>query len=257
MLTECPSCQTRYEVADPLLRKRGRRIRCSQCNEGWYLPPPSSLKTIVAPELPALVAAQEAIAAAPPRVPVEVVLRRREVAPHHVMQPIEVPSRIVSSRVKAEKKPFLHWPVFTLSPGVLPACTGLACLALTMGAIGQRELIVRNMPRTAPLFSAIGLPVNLRGLEFRDFKSTLMTDNGNRTLAVEGVIAQVGRKDANVPDVRVAVTDPSGREIYSWTTPAPRETLTRGETVLFRARLASPPPAGSRIKVQFASAQKP
>ena len=64
----------------------------------------------------------------------------------------------------------------------------------------------------------------------------------------------IPNESRDAPDLRVAVRDPSGREIYSWTTPPPRQTLGRGETTLFRARLAAPPLAGADVRVQFAEA---
>jgi hypothetical protein len=162
-------------------------------------------------------------------------------------------SPIVRSRVSPAAPP-VRWPRPRLSGAAIRVGAFAAGVAMLMLAIGQRERIVRHLPQIGPAYAAIGLPVNLRGLEFRDIKSTILTDNGHRMLAVEGVIAQVGQRDAKIPDVRVAVRDPSGRELYSWTTPAPKDQLTRGETTLFRARLAAPPMSGAEIKIQFADA---
>ena len=234
MLTECPTCQMRYEVEDRLLRRRGRRIRCSVCEGSWFLLPPDAHKPldvgpvrITAPRASATAASVPVIAA-----------------------PV---SPIIRSRVRP-KAPLFRLPRPNLSSVAGRAGLFFAGLCVLMLTIGQRERIVRHLPQVGRAYAAVGLPVNLRGLEFRDIKSTILTDNGQRLLAVEGVIAQVGRQDEKVPDVRVAVRDPSGRELYSWTTPAPRARLNRGETALFRARLMAPPVTGAEIKVQFADA---
>jgi predicted Zn finger-like uncharacterized protein len=241
MLTECPSCQTRYEVEDRLLRRRGRRIRCSICDESWFLLPADSHKPIDIPVLRITAPLASATGAAVPIV----------VAPRSPIVP-SVTSPFVASRVGPRK------PAVRFRPRVPAAAIRIGVLAagatMLMLAIGQRERIVRHLPQMGAAYAALGLPVNLRGLEFRDIKSTILTDNGQRMLAVEGVIAQVGGRDAKVPDVRVAVRDPSGRELYSWTSPAPKSQLNRGETTLFRARLAAPPMSGADIKIQFADA---
>jgi predicted Zn finger-like uncharacterized protein len=237
MLTECPSCQTRYDIEDRLLRRRGRRIRCSVCDSSWYLLPPDSRRAIVVP--PVRITAPLSSISAP-------------------FAPFVVPplSPITGSRVTpAERRPLL--PRFNIPATLLRTGSIALVLAVSMSAIGFRRTIVRHLPAAGLAYAAVGLPVNLRGLEFRDLTSKILTDNGRRLLTVEGVIAQVGGGDANVPDVRVAIRDPSGREIYSWTTPAPRQKLARGETTPFRARLAAPPSAGSDIRVQFADASSP
>jgi predicted Zn finger-like uncharacterized protein len=236
MLTQCPACQTRYEIEDRLLRRRGRRIRCATCDESWFQLPADSRKAVAVPEI--RVTAPRASQMAPTVALVDVPL-----------------SPITASRVAAAARPRARQPM-RLSAPLLRAAALAVLVTAGMSAVGFRERIVRIVPQAGVLYAAMGLPVNARGLEFRDVKSTILTDNGRRLLAVEGVIAQVGRHGAKVPDVRVAVNDPTGREIYSWTTPAPRQTLARGETALFRARLAAPPVAGAQIKVQFADASR-
>ena len=232
MLTECPSCQMRYEVEDRLLRRRGRRIRCSVCDGSWFLLPPDAQKPVDAPQVRITAPVASATAASVPVIAAPV-------------------SPIVRSRIRP-KPPMLRLPRPNLSSAAFRAGVFIAGLTALMLVIGQRDRIVRHLPQIGPAYAALGLPVSLRGLEFRDIKSTILTDNGHRLLAVEGIIAQVGPRNATVPDVRVAVRDPSGRELYSWTTPSQKQKLNRGETVLFRARLAAPPAAGANIKLQFA-----
>jgi predicted Zn finger-like uncharacterized protein len=247
MLTECPACQTRYDIDAALLRRRGRRIRCSACGERWFMAAmaqdehESALRPAAPAPLPPV--------AVRPEISIEL-SPLPDAAPAFAAPPVLPPLR---ARIGTAPRVGFRWRP-RLSAGGMAMAATLGCIALMMGAVAQRERIVRHVPQSAPVFAAVGLPVNLRGLEFREVKSTLLTEGDKRTLAIEGVIAQVGPRDAHVPDVRLAVRDPSGREIYTWTAPAPRPNLGRGETVAFRARLAAPPKDGAQIKLRFAEA---
>jgi hypothetical protein len=118
--------------------------------------------------------------------------------------------------------------------------------------VGQRQRIVRHAPALAGLYALGGLPVNVRGLAFRDVKSMLLQEDAQRVLAVEGQVANLRDTAVSVPDMRISVAAPDGREIYAWTAKSPKPRLEAGETAYFRARLNAPPAEGEAIKVRFA-----
>lgn len=128
----------------------------------------------------------------------------------------------------------------------------LLCLAL-MAALGWRERTVRLLPPLARAYAAIGLPVNLRGLEIRTLKSSLLRDGGGSVLAVEGEIVNIRPREVAVPQVRIGVESADGHEIYTWTTAAPKARLAGGETIDFRARLTTPPAGAQAVLVKFAA----
>jgi hypothetical protein len=128
---------------------------------------------------------------------------------------------------------------------------GIAVTAL----IGMREKVVRVMPSAAAVFSMIGLPVNLAGLELRSLRSQLFVDGSRKVLTIEGEIVNLRREANRVPSVALTVRGGNGQDKYSWTTPAPKARLEAGETIAFRARLASPPPDGADVLARFASAE--
>jgi hypothetical protein len=130
--------------------------------------------------------------------------------------------------------------------GILAVCGSL------MTAIAKRETIVRALPPLGSLYAAIGLPV-LHGLELRNVKSTLLSDKGGHVLAVVGEIANVEDDVQQVPALRVALRGADGRDMYSWTAPAPKSKLNAGETVAFRTRLAAPPEGAREVAIQFAA----
>jgi hypothetical protein len=53
------------------------------------------------------------------------------------------------------------------------------------------------------------------------------------------------------PDLRIALRAADGRELYVWTTRAPKSRLARGERARFAARLAAPPEGIADALVKF------
>ncbi|HEY8138251.1 MAG TPA: hypothetical protein VIF61_10430 [Methylocystis sp.] len=134
-----------------------------------------------------------------------------------------------------------------------------AVVAILMGVsalIALREKIVDVAPPAAKAFAAIGLPVNLAGLELREVRSHIEMDGARKVLAVEGEIANVRRESRSVPPVALTVRGEDGQAKYAWTTRAAKSRLEPGETIAFRARLASPPESGAEVLVRFSSLEE-
>jgi hypothetical protein len=128
-------------------------------------------------------------------------------------------------------------------------------IAIIMGAsalIAMREKIVRILPPAAIGYRTLGLPVNLAGLELRGVRSRIEMDGPRKVLITEGEIANIRRDENKVPPLTLAVRDSSGLQRYAWTAPSPKTRLAPGETIAFRARLASPPEDGADVLVRFA-----
>lgn len=137
-------------------------------------------------------------------------------------------------------------------PAALPV--GLALAVALAGLLAGRAEMVRLVPETARLYAAIGLPVNLRGLEFRSVASAVTGQGGEAVLTVEGEIANPSPHAAEVPQLLIALLAPDGQALYTWTSEPPRKSLGGGETTRFRARLAAPPLEGRDVLVRFAPA---
>jgi predicted Zn finger-like uncharacterized protein len=127
----------------------------------------------------------------------------------------------------------------------------LALIALNAALIGWRADVVRVAPQTASLYAAIGLPVNLRGLTFKDVTTTTESHEGVQVLVVEGTIASASPRVVEVPRLRFSVRNGGGQEVYAWTSLPTRSMLAPGETLTFRSRLASPPPDARDVLVRF------
>jgi predicted Zn finger-like uncharacterized protein len=137
------------------------------------------------------------------------------------------------------------WP----TPGVGTAI--LALLALNTALLAWRADVVRLMPQTASLYAAIGLPVNLRGLSFRDLATTAEAQDGVQVLIVDGSIVNATPRVIEVPRMRFSLRNDKGQEVYTWTAQPPKQLLAPGETLPFRSRLASPPRDSHQVLVRF------
>jgi hypothetical protein len=117
--------------------------------------------------------------------------------------------------------------------------------------IAWRPAVVRALPQTASLFAAIHLPVNLRGLEFTNVTSSESTEQGIKVLLVEGKIVNVTHRVLEVPRLRFAMRNRSGREVYAWTMLPSNGMLAPDAALAFRTRLASPPDDGVDVAIRF------
>lgn len=176
----------------------------------------------------------------------------------------EITVEAISRHVmRPSRKKFVIRPVFILPISKPQTPRGkywpaLICASTLIGlvaAIGAREPVVRQIPQTAVVFKAIGLPVNLRALTFKDVKTRMFEDNGQQVLAVEGIITNLRTTPNRVPPLRVALKGSDGREIYWWIAQPTLTKLDAGGTLLFRTRLASPPSNAKIALVNFAEAE--
>lgn len=131
----------------------------------------------------------------------------------------------------------------------------LVLFAFNVALIGARSEVVRFFPQTASLFSAIGLPVNLRSLKFEGVRISKEDEDGNSMLVVEGVIVSVASKPVEVPRLRFAARNASGQEVYTWTAQPTRSVLEPGERLQFQSKLTTPPADASDIMVRFSNTQ--
>jgi hypothetical protein len=129
----------------------------------------------------------------------------------------------------------------------------LAALAAA-GALGLlgRDAVVRAVPNLAGLYAALGLPVNVRGLEFRHVTGRSDIDDGMPVLAVEGEIANVAARSVAVPALRLALRGAARDELYAWIVEPPKRAASPGESLRFRARLPAPPADAKEVTVRFA-----
>lgn len=156
----------------------------------------------------------------------------------------EFPRRVNSRGVRASR------------PSLLPTIAAAVMVTGATAMIGLRERTARMFPPTAAFYSALGLPVNLPGLELRGLRAKIVADGSRTVLNVEGEIVNLRREANPVPPIALTVRGEDGQDRYAWTTQAPKSKLKEGETIAFRARLASPPADGVDVLARFAGMEE-
>jgi predicted Zn finger-like uncharacterized protein len=259
MRIECPSCAAGFDVNPSALEPNGRTVRCAACKATWFAAAPSlvmadgELARIPAPMPTPTVSIEDradhrALAASGNKAAIEeaeivAVESAPSISPAEEAAPPQMPKRkTVAQFTSAARKPQRRFPL-----GLVAV---LLIAILTFGVV-SRQSLVRAAPELANLYAAIGLPVNLRGLEFQNIRTRQEIQDGITVLAIEGEVENIANRAVELPRVRLSVLGDNGAEIYSWTALLPRSILYPHERVPFKSRLASPPAAGKEIMVRF------
>lgn len=273
MLITCPSCASEYDIDPSRIGPAGRKVRCAACRESWMVgglvesPPSAAAEQAEIAERPELASDVVAVAVEPTEeVPSEVELAlpvpalMDAEAPSAKAPVIEPEADLVRRRPEAPKGKRKR--KVRRSPARpegrlgrrLAAAAAATILIATPAAILARAQVVAAIPRTASLFAALGMPVNLVGLSFSGITSTLGRRGSGPVLEVEGRIVNAGRDPRRVPPLILVVEDEAGQPLYTWPGLAEEPEVGPAGQVAFTAKLASPPSEGRRVKVSFGEA---
>jgi predicted Zn finger-like uncharacterized protein len=289
MLIVCPTCATAYQVKPAALGAAGRSVRCASCKNTWFATPESAMAEAEpalaaaddrAPAPPArqpppgdftdaMAASFSAEAGAPPDDPAAAeesaqALAATDAPPLAPQDPpaeaappvakfdpaaedIETIAARRARHVQTDRKERRTPLQRILSVPVLIA----VLVAILLAALQWRVAMVRHFPQTASLFAMIGMPVNLRGLNFMDVKSRGEFHDGVMVLVIEGTIVNLTPRTLEIPRLRFSLRNGTGHEVYAWTALPSKTLLGSGDGLPFRSRLASPPPDGRDVIVRF------
>jgi predicted Zn finger-like uncharacterized protein len=268
MLIVCPSCTTAYRIELSTLGAAGRTVRCARCRATWFasvaeLAPADlalpAIRDVTPPPQPTSDQRGEAdqpgqetdnIAASSGEVPSVGITNSPPLVPALAQDaaPTTVPDieTVAARRVRqagTKCRRSRRWPGL---PTIILVLAGIIAALLNW-----RATVVRFVPQTASLFSAVGLPVNLRGLSFDKVTTSVEGHDDVNVLVVEGTIANLTRQPLEVPRLRFAVRNAAGYEVYAWTALPTEPVLAPGDRAPFRSRLASPPTDAKDIIVRF------
>jgi predicted Zn finger-like uncharacterized protein len=275
MLIVCPTCDTSYQIKPGALGA-GRNVRCSNCKNTWFATAESAVDEPAIVSVSADAGAAHAqspadhasgaigdilppappqgenpftVADAPPLVPQgqheaeDAALKFDPGVPDHV----ETPALPRVRPANADEKVRRTFAQRLISAPMLV----VVFAAVLLSALNWRAAVVRHFPQTASLYTAVGLPVNLRGLFFEKVRSTAEVHDGVTVLIIEGTIVNLTTRTLEVPRLRLSLRNSVGHEVYAWTALPPKSTVGSGNGLPFRARLASPPPDGRDVIVRF------
>jgi len=287
----CPKCLATYEIDVATLSPSGRKVRCAACGEIWRVVAPASPEPANADLSVAALSEAAASADPAETEPAKTesaaidhpALDRAEIDRAEIDHPAmdragAAPAASDPTDVAAPdpdqpdappptaRKRRAPWsadagagrarpPVWRriansrIADWRIAACA--AALVVVAGGLHQRERVVRAMPQSARLYAAVGLPVNLRGIDIRNVRSRIAKDGEESVLVVDGDLVNVAGRPVDVPRLHFALLAADGRQIYVWSAQADRAALQPGETLNFRRRLAAPPPEARDVSVRF------
>jgi predicted Zn finger-like uncharacterized protein len=273
----CPECRTRYQLARDLLAD-GRMVQCAKCQHSWFAtaepeaapappraPAPADEDQLFDADaesrLDAEFAAEEGAFETPGaqagRTPAEVVplavRRAAAAAARSNLDSVDQRKR-AAALVRRRAAMMRRLPMGRLRHSA--RITGILILVLLVGGgLLWRVPIVAEVPDLAGLYAAIGLPVNVVGLEFSDVHTLESLTDGVVVMSVSGQIIPVGGRRVPVPPVVVTLLSETGAALYEWSVVPPAQDLQPGETVGFETRLTQPPAGAARVRLGFANAR--
>lgn len=131
--------------------------------------------------------------------------------------------------------------------------TGAALAASATGMVAFRQDVAEIWPRSASAFAALGLEVNVYGLEFYDLAVERAFDGPTPILLVSGEVRNIGRDNKMVPPVRVSLRDSQSQEIFDLVNVITEEPLAAGASTPFQIRVENPPVDAVDLEATFAS----
>lgn len=266
MIITCPHCQTKYQVTYEAIGSAGRKVQCAQCRRAWdQQPSPSdpspsvpsaerdadrlfdtmeedALDEVMSSEEKAALAEKppsapkfaEPLPKTSPRAPDPAEMQRRQAA--FSRRQSAIVSRLPLARMRRAAR-FL---------GVIVLAGILA------GGYFGREAIVERYPDLAGLYEAVGLGVNVVGLDFAELTTLKTLSGGSDVLMVSAQILGLNAKPVPVPPVVVSLLDASGHAVYEWSVSPQVPNLMAGERATFDTRLSLPPSEAVNVRLSFA-----
>lgn len=200
-------------------------MHCASCGQSWIESGPPAIVDVQVRDLPAVIDYD------PPA--------EREI--ERLVEASRIAKEEFAARKRAKARRLRGWA----------AIASFAMLPIAV-AIAFPENIVRTAPGSAKLYEKAGFKINIYGLELRNVEQQHLIVDGERMLAVKGLVVNVSEDDRKVPALRFGLRDKTGKEVYFWTTTAGTRPLRPGEVNNFVTRVSQPPETAEKLEIRFA-----
>lgn len=225
MLVICPKCSSSYLVRADQIGTLGRAVRCGACKTHWVAMPDAfdpgeelDLDTALRMSEPDLTAEELAAANAANS----------------------------GSMGKSGYRSSLNSSSFKI--------IGIVVGILAISIVGMSISDVRNQVNQAisDVTNALYVDEN-DGLRFAELKSEFSEERGLSILTIEGQIWSDRAEPRKIPPIEIVVLSETKLELFKWTIDPPKETITAGAPVPFKAVLNSPPAESKEVAIRFGS----
>ena len=262
MIITCPHCRTKYQVTYEAIGSAGRKVQCAHCRQAWQQQP------IATPDAPdavdsdiagadilfdamaedALDEVFEAEAASQAKVPAN----EQPPAPAKT-KPADATAlkKQQAAFSRRQNAMISRLPLARLRRSARAA--GIVVLVgLLAGAYFGRVAIVERYPDLAGVYEALGLGVNVVGLDFSSLQTLKTLSSGKDVLLVSAQIVGQTPRPVEVPPVVVRLLDADNHAVYEWSVLPRVRNLMAGERATFDTRLTLPPTEAVKVRLTFA-----
>lgn len=236
MILTCPSCATRYYTDDGSIGATGRSVRCAACSHTWHVEPQLVLGADAAPG-----------GDAEPPLTRERVERLRRAAAQASAPPQSSAAKFRAMQAERQRRGRVR------AAAIAWGATGVALAATTTSAVAFREDVARVWPKSASAYAAVGLDVNIYGLEFVDLQVEHVFDGPEPVLVVRGAVANQGLSDRPAPVLRFGLRNGQSREIQHVLARMTSPTVPGGGAAPFEIRIENASVDAADIEATFAS----
>ncbi len=253
MIIQCPECATKYSVGSNAIGAQGRTVRCTSCGNSWFqerADDPESILTL--PDL-----AEETR----PDVAEEPAVERADAAfAEEHGQDDHLPENTTPILTAERDKPVR--PVHALPA---PA-QSLKTLWPTLAALAAAGLIVATpllvlhrqietaWPPSSRVYHLAGLSQSLpaANLELHDVHAALRTEDGAKTLTIDGLIRNPDKDKVTVPNLRATLLR-DGKTVKTWDFASGLTAIGHKDPSRFSATLDGADATGGNVLLTFAS----
>ena len=237
MILTCPSCATSYFTPDEAIGPNGRRVRCQSCAHVW---------TAMLDEPLELTAPTPSVAPAAAPEPAATGFGKREDTPESLAE-TPAPELPKAFRAKQEQQRRLRRAA---AHGAVWAGLASVFVGLLAAAWLFRVEMVELWPRSAAAYAAVGMPVNVTGLEFEAVGARALPDTPDKVM-VSGALRNIRDREIVAPAIRVALLDDHGAEIAHAVVRTDGAPVLPGQLSGFAVILADPGGKATGVGVDF------
>ena len=235
MTVVCPNCDARFRdpPADIAVE---RPLQCSACEHEWLRTSPSGRALVevppLAPTMQNLV--DDKSQAITTNLPVTLERGQSDIAD-------------AARRIFVDVEP----EIAIRRKSVALPIAGLAVLALMVGAVSLRGLVLEHVPQARSVYETAGLNSPAPELEIATIETRKSSKDGIRQLIIRGEIENMAAHAVPVPPLRLTMRGESNIRLYAWTVSAAKDNLKAGERSRFTAVAHDYPGEAVDVEVEF------
>lgn len=237
MILTCASCATRYYADEASIPPQGRVVRCAACGNTWRVE-----KELVLDNG----AAQPATFVDEPRLTREQIERARRAA-----SSAAAGSPTANARARQMQRQRLEK---LRAAAIAWGGAGAALVVILTAAVVFRQGVAKVWPNAASAYAAMGLSVNITGLEFSDLAIARSAEGEAGAITISGAVRNIGGQPKTPPVLRFGLLDRNADEVRSWMINLDGPAIPPGGARRFSTVLNDPPVSAVDLEATFATA---